>query len=121
MSRLTERDEYDYIHDEQGCAFTYSPIHFCGDCYIGEVIDKLAEYEDAEEQGLLLRLPCNVGDTVYWICGRQISDVVVYGFRVENNKVFLLDYAGFPFGIMGVDSFLTKEEAEQKLAEMKGE
>ena len=86
-----------------------------------EDLKHIQDLIDAEEQGLLLRLPCNVGDTVYWICGRQISDVVVYGFRVENNKVFLLDYAGFPFGIMGVDSFLTKEEAEQKLAEMKGE
>ena len=28
-------------------------------------LDKLATYEDAEEQGLLLRLPCKVGDTVY--------------------------------------------------------
>ena len=26
---------------------------------------KLADYEDAEEQGLILRLPCEVGDTVY--------------------------------------------------------
>lgn len=26
---------------------------------------KLAEYEELEEQGLLLRLPCKVGDTVY--------------------------------------------------------
>ena len=29
------------------------------------VLQKLADYEDAEEQGLLLRLPCKVGDTVY--------------------------------------------------------
>ena len=28
-------------------------------------IQKLAEYEDLEEQGLLLKLPCKVGDTVY--------------------------------------------------------
>lgn len=33
--------------------------------YIGKAADKLAEYEDAEEQGLILRLPCKVGDTVY--------------------------------------------------------
>ena len=33
--------------------------------YIGKAADKLAEYEDAEEQGLLLRLPCKIGDTVY--------------------------------------------------------
>ena len=29
--------------------------------------NKLAEYEDLEEQSLLLRLPCKVGDTVYII------------------------------------------------------
>lgn len=28
-------------------------------------MEKLATYEDAEEQGLLLRLPCKVGDTLY--------------------------------------------------------
>lgn len=50
--------------------------HYCDDCgYIRdgycrcdkeiEMYDKLAAYEDAEEQGLLVRLPCKVGDTVY--------------------------------------------------------
>lgn len=34
----------------------------------GDAADKLADYEDAEEQGLLVRLPCKVGDTVYRIC-----------------------------------------------------
>lgn len=29
------------------------------------IYDKLCEYEDAEEQGLLVRLPCKVGDTVW--------------------------------------------------------
>lgn len=28
-------------------------------------ISKLRDYEDTEEQGLLVRLPCKVGDTVY--------------------------------------------------------
>ena len=32
-----------------------------------QMADKLADYEDTEEQGLLLRLPCKVGDTVYLI------------------------------------------------------
>lgn len=31
----------------------------------GSPTEKLAAYEDSEEQGLLLRLPCKVGDTVY--------------------------------------------------------
>lgn len=33
-----------------------------------DVARKLAEYEDADEQGLLTRLPCKVGGTVYHIC-----------------------------------------------------
>ena len=35
------------------------------DVTIREVLDKLAEYEDLEEQGKLLKLPCVVGDTLY--------------------------------------------------------
>lgn len=33
--------------------------------HTGNAIRKLAEYEDLEEQGKLLKLPCAVGDTVY--------------------------------------------------------
>lgn len=38
--------------------------------YVNEtdILEKLAEYEDLEEQGRLLKLPCAVGDTVYRIC-----------------------------------------------------
>lgn len=36
----------------------------CENCAIQKCFDKLASYEDAEEQGLLLRLPCKVGDVV---------------------------------------------------------
>lgn len=32
---------------------------------IKEVTDKLAHYEDLEEQGRLITLPCKIGDTVY--------------------------------------------------------
>lgn len=38
-------------------------------------IQRLAEYEDAEEQGLLVRLPCKVGDTIY----RIIDDCTLPG------------------------------------------
>nr|DAI75186.1 MAG TPA: hypothetical protein [Caudoviricetes sp.] len=34
-------------------------------CTKADLYEKLKDYEDAEEQGLLLRLPCKVGDTVY--------------------------------------------------------
>ena len=32
-----------------------------------ELRERLKKYEDAEEQGLLVRLPCKPGDTVYWL------------------------------------------------------
>ena len=41
-------------------------IHLYGEK--ANVVGKLADYEDAEEQGLLLRLPCKVGTVVYQIC-----------------------------------------------------
>ena len=34
---------------------------------VNEVEVKLAYYEDLEEQGLLLRLPCKVGDKAYYL------------------------------------------------------
>ena len=42
----------------------------CGEnsyTYKGLLLEALGKYEDAEEQGLLLRLPCKVGDTVWVI------------------------------------------------------
>ena len=54
MERLTINlpDEPNYIPDESAI---YVSDEFGARCYIGEAIDKLAEYEDAEEQGLLVR------------------------------------------------------------------
>lgn len=39
--------------------------HYIAGEFTQKVYDKLCEYEDAEEQGLLVRLPCKVGDTLY--------------------------------------------------------
>ncbi len=35
--------------------------------WLDEATRKLAEYEEAEEQGLLVRLPCEVGAKVYYL------------------------------------------------------
>lgn len=32
---------------------------------VGEAVEKLATYEDAEEKGLLFKMPCKPGDTVF--------------------------------------------------------
>lgn len=50
---------------------------FCedGNCSQRKVWERLKEYEDMEEQGLLVRLPCKVGDTIY----RIIDDCTLPG------------------------------------------
>lgn len=94
--------------------------------------EKLAEYEDAEERGLLLRLPCKIGDIVYALSfsrdeGRLFECVVktVNICSEENYAVAHCEELGLGvtlfFDRFGKTVFLTKEEAEQALAEMKGE
>ena len=62
MERLTEYmgngENYESINPID------TPYEY-GKANLQALINKLAAYEDAEEQGLLLQLPCKVGDTVY--------------------------------------------------------
>ena len=39
---------------------------------LAEWLEELKSYKEAEEQGLLVRLPCPVGTTVWDICGMDI-------------------------------------------------
>ncbi len=91
---------------------------------VKDAIRKLADYEDAEEQGLLLRLPCRVGDTVYYINFYQgnIEEDTVMEFsletydwyvRLRQNKWVILD-------MFKINFYLTREEAESALAEKGG-
>lgn len=51
-----------------------------------KAIDKLGEYEDLEEKGLLVKLPCKVGDTLYVVYSKSITETKVAGFIYENNR-----------------------------------
>ena len=51
-------------------------------------IDKLSAYEDAEDQGFLLKLPCKVGDTVYAICTCKDVETVLDGTMYGQNGGF---------------------------------
>lgn len=70
MERLTFRTELGVSIDKEEDCPTCS---ICWDCdisprkckYISDVLKKLADYEDLEEQNRLIILPCKVGDTVY--------------------------------------------------------
>ena len=91
--------------------------------------ERLAEYEDAEEQGLLLRLPCKVGSTLYQPISNRINEYKAIGlcFDITRNE-FMYEVAyqiglewyktTCDFDCINKTVFLTKEEAEQKLKEM---
>lgn len=74
------------------------------------VLQKLADYEDLEEQGLLLKLPCKVGDTVY---------LIKSGGKVVQRTADM-QFLGVLWDEYGKEWFLTQEQAEEKLKESGG-
>lgn len=102
-------------------------------CGMGECLDdkcslmldackKLAEYEQLEEQGLLVRLPCKVGDSVFIIVGKDISKQKIRKVEISDNGIiFKTNKQKRTFSIAGFGEsvFLTREEAEKRLEEMK--
>lgn len=99
--------------------------------YKGLLLEALGKYEDAEKQGLLLRLPCKVGDTVYaflstcnYFTECQINKIELKPTLYGNTCYFLepIGHRGCLYRCFeddfGKTVFLTKEEAEVKLKEM---
>ena len=137
MSRLTRRDAEGIWVKENGDFETH--LHHYDECYAAA--EKLAHYEDMEEQGRLIELPCAVGDTVWCIYEKKIYKgkvTVIKPFIVEKGKLLYINMnVSFemkdPFygdgrilthemyGRYLENVFLTKEEAEAKLKELKGD
>ena len=68
MERLTEDSVTGETYIKQCASSCPYDGDFCGtdECpVLNAVADKLGEYERAEEQGLLVRLPCKVGTEVF--------------------------------------------------------
>ena len=102
------------------------------------ILEKLAEYEDLEEQGRLIKLPCKVGDTVWDNdCGRPCAYTITafsfgeceeYICEPVTTKEVVFYYANssgsitgsFAESEIGKTVFLTKSEAEAKLKELRG-
>lgn len=96
------------------------------------IIKRLAEYEDAEEQGLLLRLPCKVGDTVYELqeIRKRIQPMEIISVNIGRMGLLYFNWElkdgigiyhnvkGFGTSQIGKTVFLTKEEAENALRQM---
>lgn len=101
-----------------------------------QMAEKLKEYENLEEQGKLLKLPCAVGDTVYVIPSKTNYKLNTLNGRKENNRVYeqvvnRIEIFGNGYLLATCDGmqsvvdkfygetwFLTKEEAEAALKEL---
>lgn len=155
MERLTERikrlQKDDLIVYTNGKYEDTIPAEMTNDD-IRAVLKKLADYEDLEEQGLLVRLPCKEaysrsGDFVYLIYDYEIIECVHCGLGIDplSGKAYITlatDEKLFPYrspdpeqdldptdwctnatdvevSELGKTVFLTREEAEKKLEEMK--
>ena len=82
-----------------------------------KIDEKLAHYEDLEESGRLVVLPCKVGDTVYVIQNpKDVHGNIHIGTHIQRvineHEFFMGMYSEF-----GKTVFLTKEDAERALAE----
>lgn len=131
MERLTESNPA-WIDDElweRACE---------PDCEeIDAVYRKLKDYEDLEEQGKLIKLPCKVGDKVYLISENFIEPCTVETIFVSdyvdearnpcNMAEISYDREDCPYVSQEIyftdickTVFLTKEEAEAKLEELRG-
>lgn len=141
MERLTRRMNNNKITAIKGSGSNYGAQSF--DCQTNEgndrlrmALEKLADYEDLEEQGLLVRLPCKVGDMVWDNdFGHPVSyeiNAFSYGYcdsyvepNIEDEIIFYFEnYNGsitgtFPMSEIGKTVFLTREEAEKKLKELR--
>lgn len=143
MSRLTFRGHKGYgLLKGKSCSYASHSF----DCQLDEGVklldaafEKLTQYEDLEEQGRLLGLPCKIGDTVWDIDYDKPHSYEVTGFSfgkleedfyddVEAEKFdddIIFYFRNSSGGISGYSAvcelgkamFLTREEAEKALKE----
>lgn len=135
-----ERDKLLKVGDE----------YICSECgkeheQLVEWLEELKGYKGLEERGLLLKLPCKIGDYMYdinlnfnVITPIRIEDVIIYKrynyFRPQDNE-YSFQYNCCSFDAHGdvyeeyeiseddinKTVFLTKEAAENELKRLKGE
>jgi hypothetical protein len=141
MDRLTDRDDLNQavVHPQ------YCGDDISWEDYIGLLLDRLAAYEDtgltpedlkevqdalgktpmnrfydimqAEREGRLVVLPCKVGNTVYSTSENECKESEIMCFSIEEEGVYpVLEY-DLTCHTVGIDVFLTREEAETALKE----
>lgn len=132
IARIKASRDYRYSHydfvDDTGKAFDMAI----------RALEKLAEYEDLEKHGRLIKLPCKVGDTVWdidygipfactitafsfgeceeYICEPVTTKEVVFYYAKSSGSIT----GSFAESAIGESVFLNKSEAEAKLKELRG-
>ena len=138
MERLTF-DEILKLVNEAAVQMELDNCKECSENYkqIAEYLEELKSYKDLEEQGLLVRLPVATGTNVYvvksfidciydyehceatqkWKCEEDIQ------CEYEKKKYYVkeIKFTSTMKNYIGKSIFLTREEAEKKLEEMKNE
>lgn len=130
-----------FILDERELAEHYKESGnedgYKGKSKLVEFLEELKSYKKAKENGMLIHLPCRVGDTVYRIkdCGLlkdtcetdcySCKDICPYEGREYERKYEIVPWKMESVSAiviameqLGKTVFLTSEEAEQALAKM---
>ncbi len=122
MERLTEREPY-WLGEE-----FWTSAKEPGEEEIDKVYEKLKYYEDLEEQGKLLKLPCKVGDEIFIPIDFQgkVHHGVIIGVeysKIRKSFVALVrtddDFLCYEkFEDFGKTAFLNRNQAEDALKKM---
>ena len=117
MERLTKRRQDGRV----GFAVSGTPSENM--CKLPIVLDRLCEYEDLEEDGRLIKLPCKVGDKVWvpFIDG-DIAVLRVQSITISPTGKVILNLNDYPLNKVcgdeiGKTIYLSKEEAEKHLTD----
>ena len=127
--RLTTKEKYP--HGAEGVSKDKLTGKYCRGVFEATAcVEKLAEYETAEEEARFVVLPCKVGDTVWMVHQRLTSTVnnVISKMTVtelRGNRLnpiwFVIDgeygRTSFHPSEIGKTIFITREEAEKALKE----
>ena len=133
LTSWNSKQNYAYIK-----GYTPSSMYLTDDAIkrIQAVVNRLAYYEDMEEQGKISPLPCNVNDTVYlpWnyrglkgialltvthIIFDRDDSYIKTDFDTDDNEYYNLFNGGkFYFSEIGTLIFLNEEDAKMALADL---
>lgn len=120
-----------YHQNTYGCCFEEGELYWLKD--VAELLEEFKSYKEAEKQGLLVRLPCKVGDMVYRVNVGAKQPIIpmtvseIHFLCYKNERVVRIDAIDkedmgescYRLEDIGRIVFLTNEEAEKKLEEMK--